>query len=343
MDINEILLRITDKDGIPLMQKAYLFEKMILSKINYTDEKTIMNDTLSTVNVLLDFRADNLTIISALVYKTLNYGVTNEKIKKEFDDSVANIAAGIVKINNLERCSSNDYELYLKETLMDSPEEVRSLFIKLAERFYEMKNMQNLPEQYQKRIASETLNTLVPAASRLRLNFIRSRLEDLCLSYLNPQIYNEILKKLDADYNTLVMHLNSMKKDISDLLTENSINFVIKGRVKNVYSIYNKLCNGKSWEDIYDILALKIITDNEVDCMRIAQLIHSKHKSISSRFKNYISKPKENMYQSIHTTIIGEDNRFYEIQIRTHEMNMVDEKGTADHRLYKEKTRAKVK
>lgn len=335
MNIDEILEKIKKKEDIPLIEKAYSFANVRLSNINHIDGKPLMQHILAIVNTLLDFNADNLTIISALLYETLNYGISKEEIEKAFDNSVGNIAFSIATINNLEHYNSNDYEAYLKETLIDSPEDVRSLFIKLAERFFVLQNMEKVPEQYQKKIASETLNVLVPTASRLGLNFIRSKLEDLCLYYLEPQIYNEILRKLNGTPNTLITHLNSMKKSISDLLAENNINCVIKGRVKNVYSIYNKLCRGKSWEDIYDILAIRILTDDEADCVQIAELIHSKYKPISSRFKDYISNPKENMYQSIHTTIVGEDNRFYEIQIRTYEMNKNAEKGNASHHLYK--------
>lgn len=339
MNIDEILAKVKKKEDIPLIKKAYSFADGRISNINYIDGKPLMQYILAIVNTLLDFNADNLTIISTVLYETLNYGISKEEIEKEFNASVASVASGIVTINRLERYNSNDFETYLKETLMDSPENVRSLFIKLAERFYDMQTMQNFPEQCQRKIASETLNILVPTASRLGLNFIRSKLEDLCLYYLEPEIYNEILKRLNGTPSILSTYLNSMKKNISDLLAENNMNCVIKGRVKNVYSIYNKLCSGKSWEDIYDILAIRILTEDKTDCVRIAELIHSRYRPVSPRFKDYINNPKENMYQSIHTTIVGEDNRFYEIQIRTYEMNKNAEKGSASHRLYKERNK----
>lgn len=334
MNIDNILSRVEKKEDLLLIIKAYSFANRRLSNINYIDGKSLMQHILEVVNTLLDFNADNQTIISCLLYETLNYGILKEEIEKEFDNMIANIASGIVIINKLEHSNGNNFEIYLKETLVDSPENVRSLFIKLAERFYDMQNIQNIPNQCQKNIARETLNILVPTASRLGLSFIRRELEDLCFYYLEPEIYNEILRKLNGTPSILSTYLNNMKKEIYDLLTENNIDCVIKCRVKNIFSIYNKLCRGKTWEEIYDILAIRILTENKTDCDKIVQLIHSKYTPVPSRFKDYINNPKENMYQSIHTTIIGEDNRFYEIQIRTFEMNKTAEKGSASHRLY---------
>lgn len=343
MGIDELLSKVKKKEDIFLIEKAYLFADARLSNIDYTDENSIMQHVLAVANTLLDFNADNLTIISALLYETINYGVSKEEIAQEFDSQVANIAFGTATINNLEHYNSNDYETHLKETLSASEENVRSLFIKLAERFYNMQNMQNLSKQQQRNIAEETLNVLTPAASRLGLNFIRSKLEDLCLYYLKPKIYNEILERLNGTPSVLNTHLNNMKESISNLLAENNISCTIKSRVKSIYSIYNKLCNGKSWEDIYDILALRILAEKDDDCTRIVDLIHSKYAFIPSRLKDYINSPKENMYQSIHTTIIGEDNRFYEIQVRTYEMNKTAENGSASHRLFKKKNELKSK
>ena len=339
MNIEFIKSRIKNKEDIPLIEKSYNFANKKLFGINYTDGNPLIEHVLEIINTLLDFNADTLTIISAMLWQTLNYCSSIEEITNEFDNTVATITYKVATINNLEHSNSNDYELYLKEKLVDSPEDVRSLFIKLAERFNNLSTMQNLPIELQKNVAQDTLDILVPIASKLHLNFIRSRLEDLCLSYLEPEIYNKILNKLNGTPSELNLFLNNMKKRISDLLIENGINCTIKGRVKNIYNIYNKLCTGKNWDDIYDILALRILTEEEADCYKIAELIHSKYSYFSKRFKDYINNPKENIYQSLHTTIIDKDNRFYEIQIRTYDMNKTAE---SLHYLYKESMKKKL-
>lgn len=337
MNINELLKRIKTEEEILMIKKAYIFASEKLDNINSHNGKSLMQHVLLIINTLLDFNADSLTIISAMLYETINYGYSKEEIEKEFGHSIATIASDTALINKLECYSPSEYEKYLKGILKETPENVRSLFIKLAERFYIMQTMEKFSEQYQKKLAESTLNVLIPTANRLRLNFIKSKLEDLCLYYLEPQIYTEISEKLNATSEDLKGYLKNMQIAISNLLTENNIDFVLKSRVKNFYSIYKKMCSGKTFEDIYDILAIRILTPKENDCTKIIQLIHSKYKNIPSRYKDYIHNPKENMYQSIHTTIIGEDNRFYEIQIRTNEMNKNAEKGSASHNLYKKK------
>ena len=181
-----------------------------------------------------------------------------------------------------------------------------------------------------------------PIAHRLGINAIKSELENLCLYYLKPQVYNDILAKLEDTTEELQDYLNSMKDSISNLLKDNDMKFEIKGRVKSVYSIYNKLNNGKKWEDIYDILALRVFVETEADCYATIGLIHSKYRPVQNRFKDYIAIPKENMYQSLHTTVFGEGGRFYEVQVRTYEMDEIAEKGIASHWSYKEKGTKKV-
>ena len=221
-------------------------------------------------------------------------------------------------------------------------EDVRVLFIKLADRLHNMRTFDAISTERQKKVANETLSVLVPIAHRLGINSIKSELENLCLYYLKPDVYNDILEKLNATVDSLNNYLIEMQESICDLLNENEIKFEIKGRVKSVYSIYNKLSTGKKWDDIYDILALRIFVDKESDCYAVVGLIHSKFRPIPSRFKDYIAVPKENMYQSLHTTVFGPGGKFYEIQIRTYEMDEIAEKGIASHWSYKEKGTKKI-
>lgn len=335
INIDHIISRIKKKEDLPIIEKAYTYTNEKLIGLNYINGEPLINYILEIANTLLDFNADNLTIISCILYGAINSGVSKEEIEKEFDSTIANIALGTSRINKLEL--TENLEIYLRETLFETPENVRSLFINLAERFYNMQTMQKTTIEYQKKVAKETLDILVPAASRLGLNYIRSRLEDLCLFYLEPETYNFILENLNGTPDILSLYLNNMKKNISDLLSENNIEYIIKGRVKNIYSIYNKLASGKKLEDIYDILAIRILVESVSDCNKVLELIHSQYNYMPTRFKDYINNPKENMYQSLHTTIKGSNNRFYEIQIRTYNMNKNAEKGDAAHRLYKER------
>ena len=343
MNIDYIKNRIKNKDDMPLIEKAFNFANLKLSGLYYSVDETLINHILGIVNTLIDFNADTSTLISCLLYESIKNGVSKEEIEREFGLDISNIAftTSIINVDNLIQNDENQ-KRYLEQLNVDVPEDVRTLFIKLADRLYSMKTAKTSDSEYQKRVARETLEILVPTAQRFRLNYIKSRLEDLCLSYLDPQTYNEILSKLNATPEILSIQLNETKKDISNLLSNNGINFVIKGRVKNIYSIYNKLISGKSWDEIYDILALRIILDDESECSKIAELIHSNYMYLSERFKDYINNPKENMYQSLHTTIIH-NNRFYEIQIRTNEMHRIAEVGNASHQLYKQKTLRNMK
>jgi len=336
MDIDFIKGRIKNKEDLPLIEKAFYFATSRLSGIYYSQSETLINNILQTVNTLIDFNADTLTLISCILYETIKIGGSKEQLEKEFGTPIYNIAFTTAKISNYELISTDENQkICLEQLNADSPEDVRALFIKLANNFYSMKTANT---EYQKHLARETLDILIPTAERLKLNFIKSKLEDLCLLHLNPQAYNDILNKLNATPDILGDHLNNIKNDILNLLNENKINCTIKCRVKNIYSIYNKLMRGKNWEEIYDILALRIIVDDESQCNKVIELIHSKYAFLPSRFKDYINNPKENMYQSLHTTIIDENNRAYEIQIRTNEMDKTAEVGNASHQAYKKRT-----
>lgn len=341
MDIEYIKSRIKEEDVL-LLEKAYQFANKKLLELNYKNKDILLDNILEITNTLIDFNADILTLVSSILSKIINYGIDKSEIEKEFNNTIANISYGVSIITDKELLDDSKIK-YLNELNPNSDIDVRILFIKLAERYYYMKNMTNLSIEKQKEIATETLNILVPIASKLRLNYIKSRVEDLCLYYLKPEVYTDILVKLDSTPETLKIYLNIMKENISNLLIKNNINFQIKSRVKSIYSIYNKLESGRDWNDIYDILAIRILVEELEECKLVADIIHSQYIPIPSRIKDFITNPKDNMYQSLHTTIIGIDNRYYEIQIRTHDMNKMAELGSASHHLYKEKQLKRIK
>ncbi len=332
------------EDELDVINRAYGFA---LAK--HGDKKRLNGDPyishpLEVAYILTDLNVDYITIACALLHETINHTDTSiDEVREEFGDEIANIVYSVSKINRLELSDDKDSSAqYLRKVLVGLSEDVRVLFIKLADRLHNMRTLYALPLEVQKQKANETTSVLIPIAHRLGINSIKSELEDWCLRYTKPDVYNDILEKLDASREELNDLLNEMKQSISDILTENGISFKIKGRVKSVHSLYNKMDNGKRFSDIYDILALRVFVDTIPDCYLTIGLIHSKYRPMPRRFKDYIANPKENMYQSLHTTIFGVDGHLFEVQVRTYEMDEIAEKGIASHWSYKEKGSVKI-
>ena len=299
---------------------------------------------LAVAFILTNLNVDAMTIEAALLHEVINHSLTTkEEIEKCFGEDIAKIVDSISKINKLELSDhSESSALYLRKVLVGIAEDVRVLFIKLADRLHNMRTAEYLSEEKRKQKANETMNVLVPIAHRLGINSIKSELENLSLKCLKPDVYADILERLDKTQEELKDVLLEMQDSISDILIDHDIKFYIKSRVKSVYSIYNKLNNGKKWNNIYDILAMRIIVDKVSDCYTAIGLIHAKYRPIPGRFKDYIAMPKENLYQSLHTGVFGVDGHRFEIQIRTWEMDEIAEKGIASHWSYKEKGVKKV-
>ena len=344
MTFNYILNKIKNPDDIKDIKASYEYANSKLSGIMRKNGDTEISHCLEVANILIDLNVDKETIICAILHSVLDFNDIDEKeIVENFSLETYKIIFSLSKINDLEMVDdSESAALYLRKVMVGLSEDVRVLFIKLADRLHNMRTFDAISTERQKKVANETLSVLVPIAHRLGINSIKSELENLCLYYLKPDVYNDILEKLNATVDSLNNYLIEMQESICDLLNENEIKFEIKGRVKSVYSIYNKLSTGKKWDDIYDILALRIFVDKESDCYAVVGLIHSKFRPIPSRFKDYIAVPKENMYQSLHTTVFGPGGKFYEIQIRTYEMDEIAEKGIASHWSYKEKGTKKI-
>ncbi len=342
--IENLTSKINSIDDVLKIKEAYNFAFSILGDEKRKNGDTVISHCLEVANILMSLNVDTTTIISSLLHEVDHYDENADlKIKELFGNEVYTIVSSVSKINHLEMMDdSENSAIYLRKVMVGLCDDVRVLFIKLADRLHNMRTMDCLSKKHQKKVANETLSVLVPIAHRLGINSIKSELENLCLYYLKPEVYNDILEKLNDTTAELNGYLLEMKESISKILTEAEIKFEIKGRVKSVYSIYNKLSNGKKWEDIYDILALRVFVDKESDCYAAIGAIHAKYRPVQNRFKDYIAVPKENMYQSLHTTVFGEGGRFYEIQIRTYEMDEIAEKGIASHWSYKEKGTKKI-
>ena len=336
---DKISTYITDERDKKMITKSYLFayEKHFGTK-RRTGEDYITHP-LNVASILADINADYQTICAALLHDTLeDTNTTKEELANEFSLEIANLVDGVTKINRLEFKGDNEAILANhRKILVGLTEDVRVIIIKLADRLHNMRTLWILSEKSQKENAKETLEILVPIAHRLGMNKIKSELEDLSLRYSKPDVYFSIVEKLNQSKVERNANVELMKESLINLLNKHGIKHKIKGRAKSIYSIYKKLDTGRRFSDIYDLLALRIFVETEQDCYQTLGIIHSKYRPIPKRFKDYIAMPKPNGYQSLHTTVFGENGQLYEIQIRTYDMDYIAEQGIASHWSYKEK------
>lgn len=344
INFEELVPRLEKREQFETIKKAYEYAYNEHKGMKRLTGDDFITHPLEVAKILMDLNVDDTTIIASLLHEVINNGnKTYEDLVNDFGEDIAKIVLSVSKINKLELPDNNESSvIYLRKILVGLAQDVRVMYIKLADRLHNMRTNWAINPSKQKQKAEETMSVLVPIAHRLGINSIKSELENLSLYYLKPDVYNDILEKLNETVDELNDCLEEMKESIIDILTEAGIKFEIKGRVKSVYSIYNKLSNGKEWNKIYDILALRIFVEEESDCYQVIGLIHSRFRPMPKRFKDYIASPKENMYQSLHTTVFGVEGHVFEIQVRTYEMDEIAEKGIASHWSYKEKGTKKI-
>lgn len=329
-----------DDDELRIIEKAYNYAK----EKHFTQKRITGDDyithPLNVAYILTDVNADYKAICAALLHDTIEDSDGSfQEIEKLFGYDIANLVECVTKINRINfNSDSEQMAANQRKILVGLASDVRVLIIKLADRLHNMRTLYVFSPEKQQRKARETLEILTPVAHRLGMYKIKSELEDLCLRYLNPSAYFDILEKLNYKKTEMDEAVGKMLDEVSSLLKEHGIRHEIKGRSKSVYSIYNKLSKGRSFNDIYDILALRVLVDTEQECYLALGLIHSKYKPVPKRFKDYIAMPKSNFYQSLHTTVFGIDGMLFEIQIRTYDMDRVAEYGIASHWSYKEHT-----
>ena len=300
---------------------------------------------LNVAWILTEINADAYAISAALLHDTIeDSDSTKEDIEAHFGSTVALLVDGVTKINKIKFSSETEQiAANQRKILVGLSEDVRVIIIKLADRLHNMRTLYVMSEEKQKRKAKETLEILTPIAHRIGIYKIKSELEDLSLRYLKPDAYYDVVEKLNIKKTARDEAVNKMMSEVSELLTEHNIVHEIKGRSKSIYSIYQKLNKGKKFDDIYDILALRVFVNTEQECYLALGLIHSKYRPIPKRFKDYIAMPKTNLYQSLHTTVFGIDGELFEIQIRTYEMDRIAEYGIASHWSYKENKDGSIK
>lgn len=336
--IEKIKTYITSEEELARINRAYQF-----AVLSHEGEKRLTGDSyiehpLNVAYILTDMNADSDTICAGLMHDLLEDDRhTKEEIREQFGDEIANLIDGVNVINRLN--FSGDKQSVIanhRKILVGLSEDVRVIFIKLADRLHNMRTLWVHPEHIQKEKAKETLDILTPIAHRLGMSHIKSELEDLSLRYLKPDVYFSIVEQLNQTKNEREHFVDEMMKSVSELLNKEGIKHEIKGRAKSIYSIYKKLDQGKTFSNIYDLYALRVFVDTKEECYQVLGIIHSKFRPIPKRFKDYIAMPKTNMYQSLHTTVFGLHERLFEIQIRTYEMDEIAENGIASHWSYKE-------
>ena len=327
-----------NKKHLDMIRKAYEY-----ANSKHFNQKRITGDDyiqhpLNVALILTNINSDYKAICAALLHDTIeDSDGTYEEISKLFDKEVANLVECVTKINRISFTSeSEQMAANQRKILVGLAEDVRVIIIKLADRLHNMRTLYVMPLEKQKKKAKETLEILTPVAHRLGIYKIKSELEDLSLRYSKPEAYYDIVEKLNLKKTERDKAVGEMLSEVSKLLDEHNIKHEIKGRSKSIYSIYTKMNKGKRFDDIYDILALRILVDTKQECYLALGLIHSKYKPVPKRFKDYIAMPKTNLYQSLHTTVFGVYGQLFEIQIRTYEMDQIAEYGIASHFAYKE-------
>ncbi len=340
-ELKEKISKYMNEEELEIVDKYYecasdLYDGML----RLTGEDYICH-AIRVANILADLKMDYMAIGCALIHEAITLEkMSYEDLVEKFDEDTGTILNSITKLSHLKRTFTNtkkDEDKY-RRIVVGLSENPLSLFIKLADRLDNMRSIYVHDEEHKLEVIDETEKIYIPIAHRLGIKTMKSELEDLCLRNKDPKMYQSVLEKINADNEELTKALEKMKSELSKMLDEHGVNYEIAYRVKSVRGIYNKLKIGKKWEQIYDLLGLRILVDKVEECYLSIGLVHSKYRPIPKRFKDYIANPKANNYQSLHTTIFGVDGRIFEIQIRTHKMHEIAEHGVASHWSYKEKT-----
>ena len=294
---------------------------------------------IAVANILVDMGLDTDTIIAGLLHDVIeDTGVKPEQFKAKFGASIFEIVEAVTKLTRINFNSTEvEQAENIRKLFFAMAKDIRVLLVKLADRLHNMRTLDPLPREKQLKKSKETLDIYAPLAGRLGISWIKCEMEDLSMKYLYPDDYAFLLEKLTDQRGQRMVLVNKIADELSHQLKDLNLDYEIKGRPKHFYSIFKKMKNqNKTFEQIYDLVAVRVIVENIADCYTVLGIIHSIWKPIPGRFKDYIASPKPNMYQSLHTTIVTNFGQIFEIQIRTVEMNRVAEYGIAAHWRYKE-------
>lgn len=344
-DVKDIFeIYISNKSDREMVKRAYLLAKKVHAGQVRKSGEPYIHHLIEVVHILASLQGGPSTLAAGFLHDAVeDTELTVEEIKEQFNDDVAKIVESLTKIQRLKLSHRTDADFEAEDhrkIFLGMAKDVRVIIIKLADRLHNMRTLDSLSEERQVALSRETIDVFAPIAHRLGIYIIQSELEDLSLKYLHPTEYAEIKSLVDKKTRNREKSLEALKKRIVDILFEKKIPVAgLESRIKSIYSIYKKIyIKGHNFDDIYDVLAIRIITETEINCYEILGIIHATYKPIPGRFKDYIAMPKPNMYQSLHTCIISGDGNIFEIQIRTKDMDEVAETGIAAHWRYKEGT-----
>ena len=331
-ELVDLLNSYMDHEYVEFINKYYEQAKIIYSNMKRETGEDYILHPINVAYILAELKMDPVTIACALIHEAISLQkMTYEEIEEMFGTESANIVSSISKISNLKQTFKvNNPEKY-RRIIVGLSENPATLFIKFADRLHNLRSLKVHSKEHQKYIVDETQNIYIPIAHRLGMKKMKSEMEDLCLQYSDPEGYNKVLERINSSKTELEKSLARMKYEIMQLLDHHNIQYQMLSRVKSVRGIYNKLKNGKTWNNIYDLLGIRVLVDTVEDCYRVIGLVQAKYPPVPNRFKDYIANPKPNLYQSLHTTV------------RTYEMDEIAEKGVASHWSYKEKIDGSVK
>ncbi|MDO4304570.1 MAG: bifunctional (p)ppGpp synthetase/guanosine-3',5'-bis(diphosphate) 3'-pyrophosphohydrolase [Bacillota bacterium] len=346
----DLILRVRKyhpSDDISLIEKAYhLASKAHQNQVRKSGEPYIIHP-LCVAIILADLEMDKETIAAGLLHDVVEDTIlTSEEIEQQFGADVALLVDGVTKLQHLHFAGDNGdktpdrFEMQaenLRKMFLAMAKDIRVIIIKLADRLHNMRTLKYQKPESQQRIARETIEIYAPIAQRLGISKIKVELDDLSLKYLEPEAYYDLVDKIAVRKSVREKYIQNIVDEVSEHIKNAGIKAQIDGRVKHFFSIYKKMKNqNKTIDQIYDLFAVRIIVDTVKDCYAALGVIHEMYKPIPGRFKDYIAMPKANMYQSLHTTLIGTSGQPFEIQIRTYEMHKAAEYGIAAHWKYKE-------
>jgi guanosine-3',5'-bis(diphosphate) 3'-pyrophosphohydrolase len=328
-----------------LREKAFAFAEKAHRKQRRKNGEPYFNHVLATAEILASWHMDDATIAAGLLHDTVeDTGVSVDTIREEFGDEVAFLVDGVTKLGRLKYRGVESKAENMRKMILALSQDLRVVFIKLADRLHNMKTLDALPPAKQKRIALETSEIYGPLAYRLGMYSVSGELEDIAFSYLSPKEYAWLERTTKEQYAERLAYLESIKPEVEALFKKHDIkNFAIDFRAKRYSSLYKKLLkHNMDLKKVYDLVAMRIIVDSIPECYAVLGVIHEAWPPVPGRIKDYIALPKPNAYRSLHTTVIGPREMLVEFQIRTRAMHDESEFGVAAHWLYKEKDRRKL-